>query len=108
MIDVVLLYEATCPNVAATRKAIEEAMAEQGLSMPVREVERSAPELPEEWRSFGSPTVLVDGCDVMGEQGGSNDICACRLYHKADGSLTGVPPTDRIASALAAAMKREG
>lgn len=105
MIDVVLLYEETCPNVAATREAIKDAMEKVGLNERVREVERSTPDLPKAWRSFGSPTVLVDGRDVMGEPGGHTDCCSCRLYQGSDGALKGVPPTDRISEALTAAMQ---
>ena len=52
-------------------------MAECGLS-DYETVDILDPQTPENLRRYGSPTVLVDGHDVMGES--KLDAIGCRLY----------------------------
>jgi len=53
------------------------------------------PRTPPELRSWGSPTILVDGLDVIG--GFPSDPC-CRVY--CDGEQKGPPPLAAIEDAL--------
>jgi hypothetical protein len=50
-----LLTSPGCPNAAAARKVIVECLADLGIEVPI--LERIGP--------YPSPTVLVDGLDVM-------------------------------------------
>ena len=77
-----LLYFSGCPHVEAARTALREALAAEKIDLPVEEVDVEAPEAPASVRGWGSPTILVDGEDVMG-QVPANATC-CRLY--ADGA----------------------
>lgn len=53
-------------------------------------------------RRFGSPTILVDGRDIVGDAG-QEGAGACRIYGDACGRATGVPPIEPITTALLAA-----
>lgn len=64
-----LLLAPDCPNAAAAKAVVAEALCELDLTVPV--MERIG--------DFPSPTVLVDGIDVMNDHKGAPDMRACRL-----------------------------
>jgi mercuric ion transport protein len=96
--NVELIYDAECPNVAATRSALIKAFAKTGVSARWREWERNARASPEYVRAFGSPTILVDGKDVADAT--AHDAASCRVYFDGSGQMARTPPFDSICSAL--------
>ncbi len=73
-----LVYFAGCPNVPTARENIRGALMQAGGNQDAWtewDVEDAA--TPEHYRSFGSPTVLVDGEDVLGAAGGGAGL-SCR------------------------------
>lgn len=94
-----LVYERSCPNVAAARRRLAEALETAGLAPAWSERDVDDPATPGRLRRWGSPTVLVNGRDVAGVPAGEADGC-CRIY--ASGSRDpGVPPLDMLVAALA-------
>jgi mercuric ion transport protein len=73
-----LLYFEGCPNVDAARTAVRDAVAAEKLELAIEEIDVEAPGAPEWARGWGSPTILIDGNDVAGQQ--RADSSACRLY----------------------------
>ncbi|MBT3786716.1 hypothetical protein HOF92_17200, partial [bacterium] len=65
-----LIYDSDCPNVEKARRQLKEALAQSGLEESWKEWDRSARESPEYTRRYGSPTILVEGRDVAGEEPG--------------------------------------
>ena len=102
--NIELIYDAECPNVAPTRSMLIEALKMTGVSARWREWERSAPDSPGYARSYGSPTILVDGVDVAGTDPVAG-AGACRVYSDAQGKLGRTPPLDAICSALSKASQ---
>jgi hypothetical protein len=90
-----LIYDPSCPNVGEARKELELAFAELNLAARWTEWDVTDPKTPEHLRSFGSPTVLVDGHDVSG-QASATSGATCRVY---EGSRR-APPANMIAAAL--------
>jgi hypothetical protein len=82
-----LVYFDGCPNTEKARANLR-TVAGAGAW---REWNLSSADTPESFRRFGSPTVLVDGRDVTGADGG-NAAMACR----ADGA----PSAEAIREAL--------
>lgn len=97
--NVELIYDAACPNVAATRSLLIQAFTRTGVSARWREWERSAPESPEYAKSYGSPTILVDGEDVAGTSA-ITGAGACRVYADAHGTLSRTPALEVVCAAL--------
>lgn len=83
-----LVYFDGCPNADKARASLRAVLV--GRSW--REWDLSSADTPEEFRRYGSPTVLVDGRDVTGEAGPTGAM-ACR----ADGA----PSQEIIRRALA-------
>lgn len=97
--NVELIYDADCPNASAARSLLIRAFTRTGVSAHWQEWERSAPESPEYVRSYGSPTILVDGADVAGT-GPVAGAGACRVYAGAHGTLSRTPALEIVCSAL--------
>ena len=82
-----------CPLAAAARSTLERAMAEFGLK-DYESVDVLHPDTPEEMKSWGSPTILINGEDVDEHQMG--DGVGCRVYDSEDG----VPTQQSIMNAI--------
>lgn len=97
-----LLYFDGCPNVDAARSALGQALTSAGVEARVEELDVGAAATPPHLRSWGSPTILVDGEDVGGEPTPTG--CSCRLYRDESGSPARSPATERISRALHRAL----
>ena len=97
--NVELIYDADCPNVAAARSLLIKAFTQTGVSARWNEWERGSPESPVYAQSFGSPTILVDGKDIAGISPAA-DARTCRVYSDSGGILRAAPPLDLICAAL--------
>ncbi len=94
-----LIIDRDCPNVVDARAALRRALAELELPLEWQEWDRESPDAPAHARNYGSPTVLVDGRDVAGDNTEGDANC-CRVYAQADGRFRGAPPADLIRAAL--------
>jgi hypothetical protein len=80
-VKVELLLSPGCPNADAARAVLADCLDRLGLDVRVRE----------RVGDFASPTILVDGVDVMTAAMGAPTMQACRLD---------VPTTPRLLAAL--------
>ena len=102
-----LVYDKTCPNVDRTRAAIRAALLAVGARLEWEEWERWAADTPPGLRGLGSPSVLVNGCDVGGDGASAGaDGNSCRIYMDESGRPCGAPPTELIVKALRATHSR--
>jgi len=87
-----LLYFAGCPNVEQARANLRDALGRSGLAERWEETDLQGPDCPEGWKGFPSPTVLVDGADVVSGARTQAGTSSCRFG--------GAPGAERIAAAL--------
>jgi hypothetical protein len=80
-VNVELLLTPNCPNASAARAVLADCLRRLGLTVRVQERVGDHP----------SPTILVDGVDVMTRADGAPWLPACRLD---------VPTRDRVMAAL--------
>lgn len=97
------IYEQNCPNVADARAQLRLALEQTGLPARWQEWEHSDPNSPDYARRYGSPSILVDSEDVVGEL--SSDAPSCRIYANTQGRNRGVPDATLIRTALEHHMK---
>jgi glutaredoxin len=95
-----LLHFQGCPNVDAARAALRDALAAEKLDVAIEEVDVEDEAAPVWARGWGSPTILIDGQDVAGQQP-SGSSC-CRLYQD------GAPSVEVIRARIAAARAELG
>lgn len=93
-----LVYDEGCPNVANARAQLLRAFAQAGMPARWQEWLATDADAPARVRGYGSPTVLVDGKDVIGVEP-TPEMRSCRLYAQADGPR-GAPPIEAIVAAL--------
>jgi hypothetical protein len=77
--NIELLHVPGCPNVSAAREVLEHCLQQLGLDVPVAEREGN----------FASPSILINGIDVMGKDDVSGPVCRLDL-----------PMRERIIAAL--------
>lgn len=94
-----LIYDRDCPNVAAVRTNLRRACEEAGCLPEWLEWERGAPASPAYAALYGSPSVLIEGKDVAGDQP-MNGQASCRLYAAEPGGYAGAPSVSLISKAL--------
>jgi len=94
-----LLYDPECPNVALARANLLRGFAAAGVQPLWREWRLDDRSAPASARGFGSPTILVDERDVAGAHPTAAADC-CRLYAPDEGGSRGAPSVEAIAAAL--------
>jgi hypothetical protein len=107
MPTVELVYDEGCPNVGEARTQLLRAFLESKVDPRWQEWRGDEASSPPHVRGHGSPTILVDGKDVVS----SADPCggqSCRIYAGEHGSLRGVPAVSVIANALRKATTSGG
>lgn len=99
-----LIYDTDCPNVEEARKVLIQAFSYASLRPDWKEFDRKDADSPAHARSYGSPTILVDGKDVAGENGSHNADC-CRLYSH-NQQYSRVPDVSLVAQSLKQSQKQ--
>ena len=102
-----LVYEKTCPNIKAARSQLLLAFVDAGITPRWQEWEISAPEAPAHVHGYGSPTILVDGVDISGDNIECSDYC-CRVYSHEEHTNKGVPAVTDIVKALTSVRQTLG
>jgi hypothetical protein len=108
-VQVELVYDPGCPNVARAREALTEACREAEIPAVWTEWSSEDPACPEHVRNLGSPTVVVNEEDVAPgphpwaprERGQGP---RCRVYRDGD-ALVPAPPVQRIVVAITEALR---
>ena len=72
-----LVYFDGCPNARQARENVREAVEASSQDLTWSEWDLMAESTPADFRRFGSPTVVVNGVDVTGENVGTAAM-ACR------------------------------
>jgi hypothetical protein len=99
-IDVELLWFSGCPNHVAARTLLHELLDEIAPGTDVRDIDASDPTVAERLRFPGSPTIRVNGDDVVpGFRDPGDYTPRCRVFHTPEG-LRGVPDRSWIEAAL--------
>ncbi|MEW6330489.1 MAG: MerC family mercury resistance protein [Pseudomonadota bacterium] len=93
-----LIYDRDCPNVPQARTNLLRALGQVGVVPRWQEWDRADTRAPERIRAYGSPTVLVNGKDVV--ESDTTDAACCRIYASGDGNHQGAPPVAAIMAAL--------
>jgi hypothetical protein len=101
-----LLWWSGCPSHDKAREILEEVMAEAGLHPAgLQMVQVVTDQEATRERFIGSPTIRIDGRDVVPDDATPTAL-TCRLYYRRDGRPSPLPDRADLRDALAAAMSR--
>lgn len=96
-----LVYFEGCPNADAARDNLRKACMELGLRADWQEWNQSNDAAPAHIKTFGSPSILVNGRDVTGNPGNGHAEQSCRLYEGGQNA----PGVETIKAALRKSMR---
>jgi hypothetical protein len=104
-VRVELLFWEGCPSYPQALATLREQMAALGLDPEDVEVtEIASDEQAARERFTGSPTIRVDGVDVV-DPGGQPPALTCRVYYRRDGRISPTPDPADVRDALSAALQ---
>jgi hypothetical protein len=106
-VNVELLWWEGCPSTERALAAVREALSDLGLS----DVEVLTREIVTEGDArdtgfVGSPTILVDGADLVPAADEEQIGLSCRVYRRRDGRVSPIPDPDDLREALERATRR--
>lgn len=100
------LWWAECPSWERALADLRAAMTELGLDPGSVEVRQISTEEQAQAEGFsGSPTIRVDGADVVEHPDGMPHGLVCRVYVRRDGRVSPLPDPLDVRDALAAAAR---
>ncbi len=105
--NVELLWWEGCPSTERALTAVREALTDLGLGdveVSMREVRSDAD--AEDSRFVGSPTILIDGVDLVPAAADEQIGLSCRVYRRRDGRVSPIPDPDDLREALREAAER--
>jgi hypothetical protein len=106
-VKVELLWWEGCPSTERALDAVREALAEIGLDdVQVRMREIQTDEDAQNARFLGSPTILIDGEDIVPGAADEQIGLSCRVYRQRDGRISPLPDPDDLREALRRAAER--
>jgi hypothetical protein len=106
-VNVELLWWEGCPSTERALAAVREALTDLGLDgieVRMREVKDDGDAA--ETGFVGSPTILIDGTDLVPAAADEQIGLSCRVYRRRDGRVSPTPDPDDLREALARAAER--
>ncbi|HUE26230.1 MAG TPA: hypothetical protein VMP89_05605 [Solirubrobacteraceae bacterium] len=107
--NIELLWWEGCPSTERALAELLHALEDSGLGhaeVRTREVRTDADAAKAGF--VGSPTILIDGVDLVAAADDEPIGLSCRIYRRRDGRISPVPDPDDLREALRRAAVREG
>jgi hypothetical protein len=105
--DIKFLYFEDCPSHDEALNRLREVMHDEGVESSIEIVKVETEEQAQGHRFIGSPTILVNGRDIVPPAAGYRYGLACRAYTLEDGRISPLPSHEMIRSALLSALENE-
>ncbi|NOX62296.1 MAG: DUF2703 domain-containing protein [Chloroflexi bacterium] len=94
------LYYEDCPSHEQALQRLQRVMAEEGVDEPIEVIKVETEEQARKWRFIGSPTILLNGEDIVPPPPAAQPALTCRVYQWPDGRISPLPSPDMIREAL--------
>jgi hypothetical protein len=105
--DVQLLWWEGCPSTDRVLAELRDALTDAGLDgVEVRSVEIETDVDAQRSGFVGSPTILIDGADLVPAADDEPIGLSCRVYRRRDGRVSPTPDPDDLREALRRAAER--
>ena len=95
-----LLWWDGCPSHPDALAELERVLREEGIDAEVALVEVRDDDQAHRERFPGSPTIRVDGADIVPPGDGEPFSLTCRVYRTRDGRISPVPDPEDVREAL--------
>jgi hypothetical protein len=95
-----LLWWDGCPSHPQALAQLEDTLREEGLDATVDLIEVTSDEQARRERFPGSPTIRIDGRDIVPPGDGEPFSLTCRVYRTRDGRISPVPDPEDVREAV--------
>ena len=95
-----LLWWEGCPSHPEALADLERVLREEGVPADVTRVEIEDDEQARRERFPGSPTIRIDGRDIVPPEEGEPYSLTCRVYRRRDGRISPVPDPEDVRDAV--------
>jgi hypothetical protein len=95
-----LLWWDGCPSHPEALADLERILHEEGVPADVTRVEIEDDEQARRERFPGSPTIRIDGRDIVPPEDGEPYSLTCRVYRRRDGRISPVPDPEDVRDAV--------
>ena len=105
--NVELLWWEGCPSTERALAAVRDALTDLGLEaveVRTREIKDDGDAVQTGF--IGSPTILIDGVDLVPAAADEQIGLSCRVYRRRDGRVSPIPDPDDLREALRGAAER--
>jgi hypothetical protein len=100
MIDIHFLYFEDCPSHPDALARLKQVMAEEGIEDDIRITKVETEDEAQQWRFVGSPTIQINGKDIVPPPPEAPTMLTCRVYQLENGRFSPLPSTEMIRDAL--------
>lgn len=105
--DIAFLYFEDCPSHEPALQRLRAVLAEAAIPAEVRVIPVETDEAAQQHRFTGSPTIRINGMDIVPPPPDATYALACRVYQWADGRYSPMPSPQMIRTALHQAQQQE-
>ena len=90
------LYFEDCPSHDDALERLRGVMREEGVKVDIEIIKVETEQQAQELKFIGSPTILVDGQDIVPVPPDSRYYLSCRIYQLEDGRFSPLPSREII------------
>ena len=95
-----LLWWDGCPSHPEALADLERILSEEGVDVDVSQLDIHHDEQARRERFPGSPTIRIDGEDIVPPGEGEPYSLTCRVYRRRDGAISAVPDPEDVRDAV--------
>ena len=95
-----LLWWDGCPSTPETLEQLTRILREEGVEADIEVVEVSSDDQARRERFPGSPTIRIDGRDIVPHEQVEPFSLTCRVYRLRDGRVSAVPDAEDVRHAV--------
>lgn len=98
-LQIEFLYWEECPSHERALRLLKDVLNEENVPAHIQMIRVESDAEAEKLHFPGSPTIRVNGFDVDDNPADPIGL-SCRVYHEADGSVSPLPPREKIVRAI--------
>lgn len=102
---ITFLYYEDCPSHDQALERLETVLTEEGIVADIEVIKVETEEQAEDLHFVGSPTILIDGQDIVPPSPQSHYNLTCRAYVLEDGRISPLPSKEMIRHPLRNAIE---
>ena len=104
--NIQFLYFEDCPSHDDALERLRAVMQEEGVRADIEIIKVETEEQAQTWKFTGSPTILIDGQDIVPVPPESTYYLSCRVYHLEDGRFSPLPSREMIRKGIHVGLKK--